>query len=338
MRTFAVAAVFGAVAASAFAQDVKTDFDKEANFTAIKTFDIKIGTAWNNELGEKRVLDEIAQALTEKGWTRAEQSPDAVVVLHPTVRPTSRRPSTRSTPAVTAVTAIEAGAAAGWAAPPRKCASMPLARSSSTSSMPRARWRFIASARAGANGVEFHSARSRRRALRRRVRGRVRRAASIPPTSIARAERVSTRARCGTRCTPSSFAASGRSPARWPTWFGSSACRFCAPGRGSGAGAAGPGSPARARIQPGRADRRSPGRCARSARPPPMADARARHGSRRPTSPPRSGGRTSTARSWRAAAWPDDTSCSSTTSSPPAPPVARALARCGRPAPSGSTS
>ena len=82
MRTIAVAAVFCAVAASAFAQDVKTDFDKDANFTAIKTFDVKIGTSWNNELSEKRVVDEIAQALTEKGWTRSEQNPDAVVVLH----------------------------------------------------------------------------------------------------------------------------------------------------------------------------------------------------------------------------------------------------------------
>lgn len=82
MRTMAVAAAFGVVAGSAFAQDVKTDFDKAANFAAIKTFDIKIGTSWNNELSEKRVVGEIAQSLTEKGWTRSEQNPDAVVVLH----------------------------------------------------------------------------------------------------------------------------------------------------------------------------------------------------------------------------------------------------------------
>jgi hypothetical protein len=78
----AVAAVLGIAAGSAFAQDVKTDFDKAANFGAIKTFDIKIGTGWNNELSEKRVVAEITQALTEKGWTKAEQGPDAMVVLH----------------------------------------------------------------------------------------------------------------------------------------------------------------------------------------------------------------------------------------------------------------
>ncbi|HET9315989.1 MAG TPA: DUF4136 domain-containing protein [Vicinamibacteria bacterium] len=82
MRTWAVAAAFGVLAGPAFAQDVKTDFDKAANFGAIKTFDIKIGTGWNNELSEKRVLAEFQQALTEKGWTKTDQTPDAMVVLH----------------------------------------------------------------------------------------------------------------------------------------------------------------------------------------------------------------------------------------------------------------
>jgi hypothetical protein len=82
MRTFAVAAAFSVVAASAFAQDVKTDYDKAADFSKIKTFDIKIGTGWNNQISEKRVLDEFQQALTEKGWTKSEASPDAVVVIH----------------------------------------------------------------------------------------------------------------------------------------------------------------------------------------------------------------------------------------------------------------
>jgi hypothetical protein len=83
MRTLAAAAAVSVVASAAFAQDVKVDFDKAANFAAIKTFDVKIGTSWNNPLGEKRVVAEIAQALTEKGWTRAEgDKADAFVVLH----------------------------------------------------------------------------------------------------------------------------------------------------------------------------------------------------------------------------------------------------------------
>jgi len=69
---------------SAFAQDVKVDFDKAADFGALKTFTIKIGTHWNNPLSEKRVLAEIQQGLTEKGWTVTtdDAKADAIVILH----------------------------------------------------------------------------------------------------------------------------------------------------------------------------------------------------------------------------------------------------------------
>ena len=68
---------------SAFAQDVKVDFDKDANFAALKTFNIKLGTSWNNPLGEKRVLAEIQQALTEKGWVATDEAKaDALVIIH----------------------------------------------------------------------------------------------------------------------------------------------------------------------------------------------------------------------------------------------------------------
>jgi len=83
MRRFAIAASLALLSGSAFAQDVKTDFDKAANFGAIKTFAVKIGTSWNNQISEKRVLDEIQQSLVEKGWTPAEaDKADAIVVLH----------------------------------------------------------------------------------------------------------------------------------------------------------------------------------------------------------------------------------------------------------------
>ena len=82
MRRFALAAALVLVSAAAFAQDVKTDFDKNANFAAIKTFSVKIGTSWNNSISEKRVTDEIAQTLTEKGWKQVDASPDALVLLH----------------------------------------------------------------------------------------------------------------------------------------------------------------------------------------------------------------------------------------------------------------
>ena len=82
-RAILAALTLGALSGSAFAQDVSVDYDKAANFAAIKTFSLKIGTSWGNPLSEKRVSDEISQALTAKGWTKAEEAgADANVVLH----------------------------------------------------------------------------------------------------------------------------------------------------------------------------------------------------------------------------------------------------------------
>jgi hypothetical protein len=83
MRRLTIAAVLSLMGTAAFAQDVKTDFDKSANFAAIKTFAVKIGTSWHNQISEKRISDEIQQTLVEKGWTPAEaEKADAIVVLH----------------------------------------------------------------------------------------------------------------------------------------------------------------------------------------------------------------------------------------------------------------
>ena len=82
MRKLAIAAALALASTAAFAQDVKTDYDKAANFAAIKTFSAKIATSWNNQISEKRVLDEITQALTEKGWKSVDANPDALVLLH----------------------------------------------------------------------------------------------------------------------------------------------------------------------------------------------------------------------------------------------------------------
>lgn len=82
MRKLAIAAALALASTAVFAQDVKTDYDKAANFAAIKTFQAKIATSWNNEISEKRVLDEFTQALTEKGWKSVDANPDALVLLH----------------------------------------------------------------------------------------------------------------------------------------------------------------------------------------------------------------------------------------------------------------
>ena len=83
LKTMVLAGVALAVAGGAWAQDVKVDFDKAANFGTLKTFSLKIGTSWGNQISEKRVTDEITGALTGKGWTVApEGQADAQVVLH----------------------------------------------------------------------------------------------------------------------------------------------------------------------------------------------------------------------------------------------------------------
>jgi hypothetical protein len=83
VKTVMLAGLALAVTAGARAQDVKVDYDRAANFGAIKTFSLKLGTSWGNQIGEKRVTDEITQALTEKGWQLApEGKADAQVVVH----------------------------------------------------------------------------------------------------------------------------------------------------------------------------------------------------------------------------------------------------------------
>jgi hypothetical protein len=82
-RTAIVAMVAAMAASAAWAQDIKVDYDKAANFGAIKTFSVKIGTSWGNPFGEKRVTDDVTGALVAKGWTLApEDKADAQVVLH----------------------------------------------------------------------------------------------------------------------------------------------------------------------------------------------------------------------------------------------------------------
>jgi hypothetical protein len=69
--------------AIAAAQDVKTDFDKAFNFASVKTYSIKLGTGWGNDLSERRVLAEIEEAITGKGWKKVDDGQaDIHVVVH----------------------------------------------------------------------------------------------------------------------------------------------------------------------------------------------------------------------------------------------------------------
>ena len=83
VHAMTLAATVLVMAGAAGAQDVAVDYDKAANFAAIKTFAVKLGTSWGNPLSEKRVTDEITSALKAKGWAEApEAAADALVVLH----------------------------------------------------------------------------------------------------------------------------------------------------------------------------------------------------------------------------------------------------------------
>jgi hypothetical protein len=78
-----VFALVGAASVAFAAAQVKTDYDQSVDFAPIKTFSIKIGTGWGNEIGEKRVLGEVTKAITGRGWTEAEAgSADVEAILH----------------------------------------------------------------------------------------------------------------------------------------------------------------------------------------------------------------------------------------------------------------
>jgi len=67
----------------AAAQDVKTDFDKAFDFSTVKTYAIRLGTAWGNDLSQRRVLAEFDEAIAAKGWKKApEAQANIIVILH----------------------------------------------------------------------------------------------------------------------------------------------------------------------------------------------------------------------------------------------------------------
>jgi Domain of unknown function (DUF4136) len=83
LLTAALACSLLALPALAGAQDVKTDYDKAFNFAAVKTYSIKIGTTWGNDLSQRRVLTEFDEAIAAKGWKKvAEDQADVQVILH----------------------------------------------------------------------------------------------------------------------------------------------------------------------------------------------------------------------------------------------------------------
>ena len=71
------------IPALAVAQDVKVDYDKAFNFSPVKTYSLKLGTAWGNDLSQRRVLAEFDEAIAAKGWKKVgEEQADLQVILH----------------------------------------------------------------------------------------------------------------------------------------------------------------------------------------------------------------------------------------------------------------
>jgi hypothetical protein len=58
------------------------DYDKTADFAALKTFTFKPGTGSGRPLVDDRITAAIAAELTARGMTRNETSPDVYVVTH----------------------------------------------------------------------------------------------------------------------------------------------------------------------------------------------------------------------------------------------------------------
>jgi hypothetical protein len=66
----------------AMAQKVSYDFSKSANFPGFKTYAHKDGTKVGQALIDDRIVGAIDAAMAAKGFTKADASPDVVVVYH----------------------------------------------------------------------------------------------------------------------------------------------------------------------------------------------------------------------------------------------------------------
>src|SRR5258707_2840372 len=80
LRSTAVCTLFlVAMLGSAFAQQVKTDFDHQANFSQYKTY------SWQeikpaNSLWDARIKNAVDAQLTAKGWTQVDSGGDVAIV------------------------------------------------------------------------------------------------------------------------------------------------------------------------------------------------------------------------------------------------------------------
>lgn len=64
------------LSATAYAQKVSIDYDKQANFSSYKTYMWAEGTPAKNPLGHQRIIAGIEAQLAAKGWQKVENDSD----------------------------------------------------------------------------------------------------------------------------------------------------------------------------------------------------------------------------------------------------------------------
>jgi hypothetical protein len=80
LRNTAVCGLFlVAMVASAFAQQVKTDFDHQANFSQYKTYSWQ-EVKTKDPLWDSRIKSAVDAQLTAKGWTKVDSGGDVAIV------------------------------------------------------------------------------------------------------------------------------------------------------------------------------------------------------------------------------------------------------------------
>lgn len=83
MRRWPLLAAFLLAAPIVTAQEVTTDYDHHFDFSTIKTFAVQVATPSGNPLAEDRVVADVEEALSAKGWTKTDpERADAMVLLH----------------------------------------------------------------------------------------------------------------------------------------------------------------------------------------------------------------------------------------------------------------
>ena len=68
------------ISATAYAQKVSVDYEKNTDFSAYKTYSWAEGTPAKNPLGHQRIIAGIEAQLAARGWTKVESDADVVVI------------------------------------------------------------------------------------------------------------------------------------------------------------------------------------------------------------------------------------------------------------------